>query len=131
MNGLLPFALQMLKANGEFYPYAGALGTKNEVIGVNDDYPASRPPAAALITRLKKKLCEQARDRRLQATALFYNASIEKKTGAGKSDAIAVCLDHRDGYSVTVFFPYCLDGSDLNVGGPIAKKGGADIFSAL
>jgi hypothetical protein len=60
------------------------------------------------------------------ATATFYDVRI----GKDKKDAIAVSLDHRDGYSVIAFFPYeIVDGTLIN-GVPTATKGAADIFPA-
>jgi hypothetical protein len=48
-----------------------------------------------------------------------------------KSDAIAVSLNHRDDYSVTVFFPYETREGRLQFGEVFAQKGEADIFEPL
>ena len=48
-----------------------------------------------------------------------------------KTDAIAVALDHRDGYSVMVIYPYRFHAGRLVIEAPIAQQGAAEIFPAL
>jgi hypothetical protein len=46
-----------------------------------------------------------------------------------KSDAIQVCLEHSDGYSAEVFFPYAVADDGHLVYGPIfAQEGKRDLF---
>jgi hypothetical protein len=47
-----------------------------------------------------------------------------------KSDAIAVSLNHRDNYSVVVFFPCKVGSGKLILGTIFAQEGEADIFPA-
>ena len=46
-----------------------------------------------------------------------------------KSDAIAIKLNHRDGMSVTMLYPYRVAPNEKVVfGEPFARKGAEDIF---
>ena len=45
-----------------------------------------------------------------------------------KTDAVAVSLNHADGYSVAVFFPYKIDDGSVVFGNALAQAGEGDIF---
>lgn len=45
-----------------------------------------------------------------------------------KTDAVAIDLDHREGYSVTVLFPYTIANGEPALAEPFAIAGDADIF---
>ena len=45
-------------------------------------------------------------------------------------DAIAVSLNHREGYSIIALFPYKIDSGKLTLGTAFAQEGEADIFTA-
>jgi hypothetical protein len=48
-----------------------------------------------------------------------------------KMDAVAVELDHRDNYSVVVFFPYTIHDGTVDVQEPFANKGDGRIFAQV
>lgn len=60
---------------------------------------------------------------------MVYDVRIVPPGKAEKSDAVAVDLDHRDGMSVTMYFPYHI-GADKKVvfGELFASKGADEIF---
>ena len=87
-----------------------------------------RPPSSDLIRQLKKVFVSGAKSGAYKATALVYDVRINLPGTGAKSDAIAVSLNHRDNYSVVVFFPYKFESAKLVVGDPIANQGEADIF---
>jgi hypothetical protein len=45
-----------------------------------------------------------------------------------KSDAIQVCVDHADGYSAEVFFPYQIVDGEIVYGETFAQEGRHEIF---
>jgi hypothetical protein len=128
MNAALPFAKQMLERHGEFFPYGQAMNADGKVEAVATDDGHEHPPSADVIRQLKQAFSAQAKSGKYKATALVYDVRVQLPTTGAKSDAIAVALDHRDNYSVVVFFPYRLEGPKLEMGGVFAQKGAADIF---
>ncbi len=65
------------------------------------------------------------------ACAIVYDIRIVPPGQTQKSDAVEVNLDHRDGLSLIVIYPYNL-GSDKKVqlAPPFATKGKSEIFKA-
>ncbi len=130
MNQALPIAERMLREHGEFYPYAYVLETtgKSALLAARDG--SERPKSKTLIDMIRIQFRDGAKAGKYRATALVYDVRVANPSTGTKSDAIAVALDHRDGYSVVVIIPYTLkDGKYLP--GPIsAQKGDTDIFQA-
>jgi hypothetical protein len=113
LNEALPFAKQMLQKHGEFYPYGMAMQPDGKVSAVAVTNGSDHPQSAEVIADLKKAFIDGARAKKYKATALVYDARVVVPKAGSKSDAIAVSLDHRDGYSVVVYFPYRVDHSVL------------------
>ena len=129
MSAALPFAEQMLQKYGEFFPYGHALNVKGEVIAVAAYDGQERPPSAEVIRLLKQAFVQGAKANKYMATALVYDVRVQLPSSGTKSDAIAVSLNHKDNYSVVVFFPYKREGSKLIMGTVFANNGEGDIFS--
>ena len=62
------------------------------------------------------------------ATAIVYDIRTIPPGESEKIDAICVSLDHKDGYSVNVAFPYTLRHGELSLKPAFATKGDAKIF---
>ncbi len=129
MNTLLPFAVQMLNNHGGFNPYGGVMHADGEIRMVGADNGQEYPQSSELIKLLKGAFAAGAEGGEYKATALVYDVRTIVPTGE-KSDAIAVSLDHRDDYSVIVFFPYKIEDGAAIIGAAFAQKGAADIFPA-
>jgi hypothetical protein len=130
MNAALPFAEQMLRKNGEFYPYACVLNPDGTISMVAGYDGRERPPSQEIIDLLRSGFRADAKAHKIRATAIVYDMRIATPATGVKTDAIAVALDHSDQYSVTVIFPYTLNKSQLDLGDPFAQKGASDIFPA-
>lgn len=128
MNAALPFAEKMLSEHGEFFPYGGAMRPNGEIVSVAGYDGREQPPSSDIIRLLKEAFVEGANNGSYSATALVYDVRIVTSEGDEKEDAIAVSLNHRDGYSVIVMFPYRLNGGDVVFGDALAEAGEADIF---
>jgi hypothetical protein len=128
MNDALPFAKQMLVKHGEFFPYGMAMQLDGKVTPVATNDGRNYPRSTDIIAELKRAFIEGARARKYKATALVYDARVVVPKTGSRSDAIAVSLDHRDGYSVVVFFPYTIEHSTLTIGEAFASKGEKGIF---
>ena len=132
MNFGLPLAGEMLKRHGEFLPFGAAMRPNGEIIclGAYDGraYPSLAGSFTDLIGSLKEAFVAGARRQEYLATALFYEVSITS-AGSGESlAAVAISLNHRDGYSVIVLLPYSIEDGKLVYDDPRARPGEADIF---
>ena len=129
MNAVLPFGKQMLSRSRELSPFGGTMSVAGEVAQVAGWTGEERPPARQVIALLNGGFRDGAALGRYRATALVYDIRVVPPGGAEKQDAIAVNLDHVDGYSVVVVFPYTFsDTGTLKLGSPFAKPGAAVIF---
>lgn len=128
MQEALPFAESHLRKHGEFFPYGQALDTKGTVIYVAAYDGREQPPSADLIRLLKQGFVKGAKEGKYKATAIVYDVRVLLPSTGVKSDAIAVALDHRDKYSVVVFFAYEIKNGKLAMGEVFANEGKFDVF---
>jgi hypothetical protein len=129
MNSVLPFAEQMLLKHGEFYPYGAALTADGKVAGVGVYDGREHPPSNDVITLLKEAFIQGAKSGEYTATALIYDVRVILPSSGKKSDAIAISLNHQDGYSLIVMLPYEIKQGRIQFGETFAQKGEADIFA--
>lgn len=129
MNSVLPFAKLMLRKEREFFPYGGAMTPDGQMIDVGADTGDEHPASKEVLAVLEKGFQDAAKTGKYKATAIVVDMLVVPPGKSAKQDAIAVRLDHRDGFSAIVFFPYVL-GSDgaLAVEAPFAVKGEQRIF---
>jgi len=128
LDSILPLAEKMLKEHGEFYPFGATLksdGTE-AMVAASDD--KDRPPSQPLIDLLRSGFKSAAAKRDVIATALAYDVRVTAPGSRSKTDAVAVELDHRDGYSVIVYFPYVLKSGAVSFGQAFANAGAKSIF---
>lgn len=129
MNSVLPLAEKMLKEHAEFYPYGGHMTSSGEIVHVggkvdDTDHPKSQP----IIDLLEGAFQKQAQSGEIRASAIVFDVRIKQPGTQEKTDAIQVCLDHREGYSVQVLFPYKITNGALLFGQTFAQRGAAKIF---
>jgi len=127
MNAVLPFAEQMLVSYGEFFSFGGAMRPNGEMVSIGSYDGQEHPKSADVIALMKKCLIAAARKGEYKATAIVHDARLTLPSGEA-SDAITVSLNHRDNYSIVVFFPYKIESGTLTFRDAIAQKGEADIF---
>jgi hypothetical protein len=118
MNAALPFAEQMLEAHGEFLPYGQAMDKAGKFIAIG----ASDGKSKDLIQILKSGFREGANAGKYKATALVYDVRITLPSTGGKSDAIAVSLNHQDSYAAIVFFAYRIEEGKVVMGEVFAQQ---------
>ena len=132
MNFGLPLAEAMLKRHGEFLPFGAAMRPNGEIVclGAYDGraYPSLAGSFTDLIRSLKEAFVAGARRQEYLATALFYEVTVTAAGSGEGLNAVAVSLDHRDGYSVIVLLPFSIDDGNLIYDDPRAQPGEADIF---
>lgn len=130
MNSLVPVAKLLLKEQGgEFLPFGGYMEPDGQIIhvGVEDpetDYPGS----AKLMATLQTTFREQARNQECKAVAIVCDVRLKPPKTAAEDEAIQVSLEHVDGYSVTVYFPYAIVAGEVRFGETFATTGDQAIF---
>lgn len=129
MNAMLPLAERMLRQHREVYPYGGYMKLDGTIVDVGADDPETyHPKSGDLIYVLRSSLREIAGSKRCKAAAILFDAVIDLPESGHRGDAIQVCLEHVDGYSAEVFFPYQLINHDLVYGRTFAQEGKREIF---
>jgi len=129
LNEAMPFAERMLREHGEFYPYGYEMMAAGEIKQVAGYTCTDHPKSQTIIDLLIDGFKEDSAVHKIKATALVYDVLVVPPGASLKTDAIAVALDHRDNYSVTMIYPYVLSHGNLTVGTPFAQKGRSMVFN--
>lgn len=129
MNELVPFARRMLDENGEFYPFGGYMKLDGAIVHVGVEQAGiNKPKSADLLQLLKRSFQERARNAECRATAILVDVRIIPPGVSQKSEAIQVSLNHQDGYTAEVFYPYRKEIDGIVYGRIFAQKGDGEIF---
>ena len=129
MNALLPLVEKMLRDYGEFYPYGRYMKPSGEIVEVGaQDEDTDYPKSQDLLYVLRDSFSEMGKAGDCKATALVFDVRVDVPETAKKSDAIQVCVEHVDGYSAEIFFPYEIQDGRLNYGVTFAQGGKREIF---
>jgi len=128
MNAGLPFAEQMLQKHGEFFPFGTAMTPSGEIVNIGGYDGREQPPSQDVINLLKDGFRAAAKGNKYKATALFFDVRTVPPSTSEKTDAVAIALDHKDNYSVIVYFPYKLKAGKVQFGQVFATAGENDIF---
>jgi hypothetical protein len=130
MNSVLPFAQQMLKRYGEFYPFGGFMKPNGEIVHVGaKDGKSEHPKSDNLIALLRQSLTQMAAKGLCKATAVLFDVRVTPPGSATKMDAIQMCLDHADGYSAEVFMPHKIEpDGQVKYSAMFAQQGNNEIF---
>jgi len=127
----LPFAEQMLTKHGEFFPYGATMDPQGKITNVGGYTGDEHPKSTEVIGLLKAAYRRDGEGGKIMACALVYDIRTIPPGQTEKTDAVAVDLDHRDGLSVVMAYPYKI-GADKKVqfGTAFAMKGAGEIFKS-
>lgn len=125
---VVPLARLSLERSGQFLPIGAALEQTDKFVLMPVRESDTTLSSHDIIKLLQETLAQGAGDGEYKTTALVYDATIPLPPSGKQSDAIAVALDHRDGYSVVTFLPYELRGRKIHMGTPITRRGTASVF---
>lgn len=128
VNAIVGFAYKLLVEQGEFYPFAGAMKPDGEIVGVAGHNGDDLPSSTEVIELLKEGLREGASEGAYIATVIVYDVQLSVTDEDEMPDAVVAAIDHRDGYSQMVFFPYELHDGQMTQGTPFAQEGENVIF---
>jgi hypothetical protein len=129
LDVLLPFAAQMLSEHGEFFPFGATMSTTGKIEGAAGWTGNDAPPEAEIVAALENDFRGGAKDGRYRATGLALDVRVDPPGQSDSCDAIACKLDHREDYSIVVYYPYTRSESgEVDVAPPFAGAGENDIF---
>jgi hypothetical protein len=129
MNAVIPLAEKMLRQHGEFYPYGGYMKPDGTIVDVGADDPdTDRPKSKDLLHVLRSSFREMASTYQCKAVAVVFDVAVNLPNSDRKRDAIQVCVDHADGYSVEVFFPYQIVNNEIVYEETYVQEGKHEIF---
>jgi hypothetical protein len=129
IDALLPFAKQMLVRYREFLPFGGTMSPSGEIVHAGAWTGDERPPSQEVISVLETGFRKGVLEGKYKATAIVIDMRVVPPGKATKQDAVAIRLDHKDGYSAQVFFPYSFTPSgELVVEMPFAVRGEGRMF---
>ena len=106
LDALLPFAQEMLKRHGEFYPFGASMSPDGIVASVAGDVGKEHPPSREVVTFLSSAFTQQASSGVIRAAGICFDARTIPPGATEKSDAIAAMLQHVSGEAVDVYLPY-------------------------
>ena len=129
MGKLVHFAEQELSKYGEFYPFGAEVETDGKVVLSASYNGKDHPSSQVMIEELTKIFQSKAKAGKIKAAAIVYDMRIQPPGSIAKTDAICFSYDHKEGYTVNVFFPYTLGADKKVIIQPlIAAKGKGNIF---
>src|SRR5262245_16023188 len=96
LNALIPFAQDMLKKHGEFFPFGAAVNSEGEIELAQADDGTEQPESTELIDMLQQGFREEAERGAIRASAICMDVRIVPPGETEKSDAISLHLEHRD-----------------------------------
>jgi hypothetical protein len=124
------FAERMLREFGEFLPYGELMRLDGRIVSVGAAAGEEKSSPKELVATLRKSYRKEAQAGAVLACAVIYDVTITPPQSDQKKSAIAFEIDHRDGYSAEVFFPYVLSESrEILFDPPFAQRGADEIFS--
>jgi hypothetical protein len=129
LNELMPHAEERLAQSREFYPFGAAVDDKGELVRTEAWTGDEEPSASDLVDSLVATFQQQAEEEEIRASAILIDCLTVPPGETEKVDAVAARLDHLDGYSAVVFFPYTIgpDGA-VSFAEPFAHEGDDEIF---
>jgi hypothetical protein len=129
MNLLLPLAQKMLTEHRAFLPYGAGVGPAGEMTMMMAKTGDGPGDANELIAMLELGQRQGAAEGKFKVTALVIDMVVIPPGKTAKQDGIAVRLDHRDGLSMIVGFPYSFSPTgELLIDPPFASDGAKRIF---
>jgi hypothetical protein len=131
MRTIIPFAKKMLKEHGEFSPYGGVLLPDKKIVDVAARERGQHyPKPTVLIGILEDGFKKRASGNEIIACGIVFDGRIVPPGESHKWDAIQINLEHVDGYSAEVFFPYRKNHDAIEYGNIFSQRGEAKIFRA-
>lgn len=128
VNAVLPHAEGMLIANGEFFPFGGAVTLDGDIAQLAVGEEHRDDSMEDVVEALKVKLRSGADTNTYRATALVFPIHAQLPDADDETEAVAIALDHQANFSVVLIIPYVLSDGAVEFGEAVAQQGEDDIF---
>jgi hypothetical protein len=122
------FARDALSDYGELYPFAANVNLYGELIPFAVDMQQKVPRANDVIDLLVTAAKNEARDERIRAFGICFDATVNLPGSKERTDAIVCRLEHRDGDPLEIVLPYTMQDGWLECGEMHAGPGRARVF---
>jgi hypothetical protein len=129
LDATLPIVETLLEKNGEFFPTGAYMSSTGTISHLSFYDGREQPPSVDVMDGMKSALRALATKAEIKAYAMLYDVRVVPPGKTVKQDAIAIDLEHRDDYQVTVIFPYTLEkGHKPILDAPFATAKKREIF---
>jgi hypothetical protein len=126
---LIGFAKALLAKNGEFFPVGGALTAQSEFRPITAYDGRENPPSSDLMQMLWDGMRTEAAAGKIRACGVCADVRIPTVDDSGKTDAIAVLLEHCETAPINVFVPYRKAGKKFEYEDMFTEPGEPHVFS--
>jgi hypothetical protein len=106
VGALLPFAVQMIRKRGEFFPFGATITSAGELVLAAGGDGSERPASSVVIDTLVAGMCRAAGRGEIRAAAVCANVTLRQPGGSGKADAIHIALESSDSDASDMFVVY-------------------------
>ena len=124
------FAREALVDFGEIYPFAVNINIHGELIPFAVDMEERVPKAKGVIDLLVRAAQDEARQERIRAFGICFDATVNLPGQTERTDAILCRLEHRDRDPLEIVLPYTLDDGWLDCGKLRAGPAHSRVFDA-
>ena len=129
IDEFMPFAKMMLTDYQEFLPFGGHMKLDGEIVHEGATTGEEQSASQDLIDILRSAHRQQAEEQSIVAACIVYDMRIIPPNRTEKQDAIAFEVDHRDGYSGVIVYPYRFAEDNTPITeAPFAIRGESGIF---
>jgi hypothetical protein len=131
LNAVLPFAEQMLRQHGDFYPFGATIGHDGRISLIQPDLGEDEeiPETEQIVHLLYEGLRHEALRGEIRGGAVCTNVSVHLDENDEETDAVRVSLDHAKHDPLDVFQPYAIEPSgDVVYGEVLAVAADPRVF---
>ncbi len=130
VNRSVPFALEQIDKQGEFYPYATVITKDGKFEPAVAKPKTDRPTSQEVIDMLVEELRRRAAKGELRVVCVVVGGRLARDQSSAPEDVIQARLEHVDGTAVEVYVPW-KRGKDKKVqpGEGFAGRGVPQIFT--
>ena len=129
LESLMPFAEQMLKKHGEFFPFGAAVRPSGEVAAHEADLGQEQPPSEQVVNLLVQAFQNESREGKVRAVGICFDGRITQDDKP--VDAVILNLEHVSGHASKIAVPYTKGFfGKLRFGEMIVARGEPQVFGA-
>ena len=125
LDHLLTAAVEQLEEEGDFHPFAAAIGEDGELRPFAAETDGDSSPQGR-VDQLVAGLAAAAARGEIRAAAVCANVTLPGE--GGEAEAVVVQLEHRDDDPIDIALPYELHDDHIHTGELIAGVGRHRIF---